>query len=63
MTKAAIRTDTDLVSRLGCMRRNTLVANGRWGVIEHIELWVPAMPASPLKLRKSDRRGPRKTSD
>ena len=59
MTKATIRTDTDLISRLGCMRRNTLVANGRWGTIEHIELWVPAVPASALKLRQSDRRGHR----
>jgi len=42
MNTPKIRTETDLISRLGCMRRNTVIENAAWGTIEHIELWVPA---------------------
>lgn len=31
-------TECDLISRLGCMRRNTVIENSKMGSIEHIEL-------------------------
>jgi len=37
------RTETDLISRLGCMRRNTIIESAQWGTIEHVEVWVPAI--------------------
>ena len=63
MTKSILRSDTDLISRLGCMRRNTVVANGRWGTIEHVELWVPPVPEFPVMARKPDRKGKRGSAD
>lgn len=44
MNPPNVRIETDFVSCLGCMRRNTIVENAQWGTIEHIELWVPAGP-------------------
>ena len=41
MNMPTVRTETDWVSRLGCMRRNTITADSRWGQVEHIEVWVP----------------------
>jgi hypothetical protein len=63
MTKSTLRSDTDLISRLGCMRRNTVVANGRWGTIEHVELWVPPVPEFPVMAREPDRTSKRGPTD
>jgi hypothetical protein len=63
MTQSTLRSDTDLISRLGCMRRNTVVANGRWGTIEHVELWVPPVPEFPAIPRTPERRGKRGSAD
>ena len=41
MNKPTKHTQTDWVSRLGCMRRNTVITNSKFGRVEHIELWVP----------------------
>lgn len=46
MSTQTKRTETDWISRLGCMRRNTIVEDSRWGPVEHIEVWVP----TPLEL-------------
>ncbi len=52
-------TEIDLISRLGCMRRNTVIKDSNLGSIEHIELWVPknsgqapgSQVQSPVRLR------------
>lgn len=41
MSTQTTRTEMDWISRLGCMRRNTIVEDSRWGQVEHIEVWVP----------------------
>ena len=59
MNKSTIYTQTDWVSRLGCMRRNTVITDNKLGRVEHIELWVPSSSQpgtedkakSPVRLR------------
>jgi hypothetical protein len=41
MSSKRTHTETDLISRLGCMRRNTVIHDNNMISIEHIELWVP----------------------
>ncbi len=54
MSTQTKRTETDWISRLGCMRRNTIVEDSRWGPVEHIEVWVP----TPLELSAKQSKKP-----
>ena len=42
MSKPKITTDTVKVSRLGCMRKSTVVRTHDSKTVEHVEVWVPA---------------------
>jgi len=42
MSKPRITTDTVKVSRLGCMRKSTVVETDGDKTVEHVEVWVPA---------------------
>ena len=42
MSKPKVTTDTVKVSRLGCMRKSTLVSSDNSNTVEHVEVWVPA---------------------
>ena len=57
MSSEKTHTEIDLVSRLGCMRRNTVIKDSNMGSIEHIELWVPhESEAMPMATRKRHRK-------
>ena len=57
MSNEITYTEIDLISRLGCMRRNTVIKDSNMGSIEHIVLWVPhgpkGVPMSTKRQRKS----------
>ena len=42
MSKPKVTTDTVQVSRLGCMRKSTVVTTDDNKTVEHVEVWVPA---------------------
>lgn len=42
MSKPKVTTDTVKVSRLGCMRKSTMVSTDGDKTVEHVEVWVPA---------------------
>ena len=42
MSKPKVTTDTVKVSRLGCMRKSTVVKTDDDKTVEHVEVWVPA---------------------
>ena len=42
MSKPKVTTDTVKVSRLGCMRKSTVVETDGDNSVEHVEVWVPA---------------------
>ena len=42
MSKPKVITDTVKVSRLGCMRKSTVVRTDDDKTVEHVEVWVPA---------------------
>ncbi len=42
MSKPTVTTDTVKVSRLGCMRKSTVVSADGDKTVEHVEVWVPA---------------------
>jgi len=42
MSKPKVTTDTVKVSRLGCMRKSTVVTTDDNKTVEHVEVWVPA---------------------
>ena len=42
MNKPKVTTDTVKVSRLGCMRKSTVVSTDDDKTVEHVEVWVPA---------------------
>ena len=42
MSKPKVTTDTVKVSRLGCMRKSTVVKTDDGKTVEHVEVWVPA---------------------
>jgi len=42
MSKPKVTTDTVKVSRLGCMRKSTVVRTADDKTVEHVEVWVPA---------------------
>jgi hypothetical protein len=58
MSDRKTHTETDLISRLGCMRRNTVVQDNNMISIEHVELWVPhgseAVPAANQQVATQD---------
>ena len=41
MSKPKVTTDTVKVSRLGCMRKSTVVRTDDDKTDEHVEVWVP----------------------
>ena len=41
MNKPKVTTDTVKVSRLGCMRKSTVVRTDDDKTVEHVEVWVP----------------------
>ena len=41
MSKPKVTTDTVKVSRLGCMRKSTVVTTHDDKTVEHVEVWVP----------------------
>ena len=41
MSKPKVTTDTVKVSRLGCMRKSTVVKTDDDKTVEHVEVWVP----------------------
>ena len=41
MSKPKVTTDTVKVSRLGCMRKSTVVRTDDDKTVEHVEVWVP----------------------
>ena len=51
-------TETDLISRLGCMRRNTVIKDSNLGSIENIELWVPNGPKPVVTETSTQRKTP-----
>jgi hypothetical protein len=58
MSSKKTHTEIDLISRLGCMRRNTVIQDNNMILIEHIELWVPhgskAVPVANTKKAARD---------
>ena len=58
MNKPKITTDTVRVSRLGCMRKSTVVSTDDENAVEHVEVWVPDDDSSASKGEtKQKRRG------
>ena len=54
MSSPKVTTDTVKVSRLGCMRKSTVVsADGR--AIEHVEVWVPDVQDSTESVGEIDK--------
>lgn len=53
MRRPKVTTETVKVSRLGCMRKSTLVHGDRNDTVEHIELWTDSDP-SPTTSRKTN---------
>jgi hypothetical protein len=47
MSKPKIKTNTVKVSRLGCMRKSTVISNDDANTVEHIEVWVPEDDRKP----------------
>ena len=41
MSEPKVTTDTVKVSRLGCMRKSTVVSSDGSSTVEHVEVWVP----------------------
>jgi hypothetical protein len=41
MSKPKVTTSTVKVSRLGCMRKSTVISNDNSRSVEHVEVWVP----------------------
>jgi hypothetical protein len=58
MSNRKTHTETDLISRLGCMRRNTVIQDNNMVSIEHVELWVPhgseAVPVANQQVAAQD---------
>lgn len=47
MKRPRVTTDTVQVSRLGCMRRSTLIEQREDRTVEHVELWVEPQGTRP----------------
>lgn len=56
MKNKKVQQETVKVSKLGCMRRSTIVTEERLGSVEHIEVWVPEDDADAAVKRPADRR-------
>ena len=47
MSKPKAKSDTVKVSRLGCMRKSTIISSDDSRTVEHVELWVPEASEKP----------------
>lgn len=47
MKRPRVTTDTVQVSRLGCMRKSTLIQDDKNRTVEHVELWTESDDAPP----------------
>ena len=60
MGKPKVTTNTVKVSRLGCMRKSTVISNDEGRSVERVEVWVPGVDDSSVnpgkKTRKSEPR-------
>ena len=61
MTDKKVQKETVKVSRLGCIRRSTIVTDEHLGSVEHVEVWVPEEDSDASGKEPGDRdRQPKK---
>lgn len=58
MRRPKVTTETVKVSRLGCMRKSTLVRRDNNDTVEHIELWTDSDPSPTTSGKTSSGQGP-----
>ena len=60
MRRPKVTTETVKVSRLGCMRKSTLVRRDKNDTVEHIELWTDSDPSPTTSRKTNGGQGPKR---